>query len=117
MKVLASQLTEAQTKGLRAEVAGRWSISSHGRLRAEEKGITKEQLTGALQTGSLIEFHNERQTRRILLRATEGTCIVLDLDTRTLVTAYHNDPRDRHSTLRRNEYYWGQVPDKVLGRN
>ncbi|KKS89344.1 MAG: hypothetical protein UV64_C0007G0047 [Parcubacteria group bacterium GW2011_GWC1_43_11b] len=88
----------------------------HFQLRMAEKGITWHEVDGALrsQTLKLIEAHDEVGTRRLLVRDTKGTCVVVDIDTKELVTTYKNSSGDNHSTLNRSVYFQGQLSWGIL---
>lgn len=84
-------------------------------------------------TGSFIEYNvterGGRQSRRVLLRNNDisrkvsvrgkvqdaNLCLVLDIDTCCMVTAYWNAADDHHDTLNRNRYEGGKAPGRRGG--
>ena len=92
---------------LREMKSYKYSITPYFRSRLTERGLTVEDITLALTHGKLIEFHRLKGTRRILVRDSAGTCLVIDLDTKNVITTYFNRSHDNHSTLKKNEYIGG----------
>jgi hypothetical protein len=109
MKLHVSILTPATIKMLLVEGRDLVDVpmSQHTLDRITEKSLQAEDVRTAILEGSLIEYHTDAGTRRVLFRHDAGTCVVLDLDTRKVITAYFNAPSDNHSTLRAGSYMFG----------
>lgn len=117
MRILATRLTEAQRYYLRAQVNGKWQTLTHAAEKLAERNIGKDQVLRCIAHGEIVQFQREDDgLRRLLIRAQDGTCVVLDIDRKLMVTAYHNNPKDQHMTLNRDAYYWGKVNDQMLRR-
>lgn len=118
MRVLGSQLTREQIEYLENESKGMWKITAHTTERMVEKGVNREQIMECLKIHRLVQFQREADSsRRILVRDNNGTCLVLDIDHRIIVTAFHNNPNDNHRTLDRGQYLWGTVTDQIIGKS
>jgi len=85
----------------------KFTVTSYFKTRLAERGLSVTDITNALTHGKLIEYHTLKGTRRLLIRDSTGTCVVLDLDTKNVITTYFNRSDDNHSTLKRNEYVGG----------
>ena len=72
--------------------------------RLKERKIAIEDVKKTILNGELIEYHYVDEERRILLRSTEGVCVVLDVIRGRVITAYKNDPDDKHKNLNRSKY-------------
>ena len=116
MRILIGRLPKETQCNLRAAIDPAWTHTVHAQGRQTEKLVTDDMLRDCLTNGRLIEVHNEANSLRVLLRNIDGTCAVVDLDTKVVVTCYWNHPDDRHTTIRRSEYYWGPIGRKVLKR-
>lgn len=82
-------------------------LIQHALERIQEKRLDVDMVRLAIIEGQLIEYHTDAGTRRILLRHSDGTCVVLDLDVKSIVTAYFNLPDDNHKTLDTSAYLFG----------
>lgn len=115
MRILAGRLNETQKAQLRAETHGKWNILPHAAENMALRNISRDQAAKCLTTGNLVQFQREDDgSRRLLLRAQDGTCLVLDIDRKNIITIYHNNPNDNHQTLDRRQYFWGIVNDRML---
>ena len=85
----------------------KYTVTPYFKSRLTERGLTVDDIKDALTHGKLIEFHKLKGTRRILVRDSSGTCLVIDLDTKKVITTYFNRSGDNHSTLKRDEYVGG----------
>ena len=81
-----------------------FKITSYFKIRLAERGLSVTNIKNALTHGKLIEYHTLKGTRRLLVRDATGTCVVLDLDTKNVITTYFNHSNDNHSTLKSEEY-------------
>jgi hypothetical protein len=75
----------------------------HLATRLTEKRLTRDAVLNAVRHGLVIEVNSNG---RALMRSKSGTCAVISLYDQALVTAWPNNPNDRHKTLRREEYTW-----------
>jgi len=91
----------------------KFTVTSYFKTRLAERGLSVTDIRGSLTHGKLIEYHTLKGTRRLLVRDATGTCVVLDLDTKNVITTYFNNSGDHHSTLKSNEY----VEDGKVGLN
>ena len=81
--------------------------TSYFKVRLAERGLSVTDIRNALTHGKLVEYHTLKGTRRLLIRDATGTCVVLDLDTKNVITTYFNRSNDNHSTLKTEEYVGG----------
>jgi len=88
-----------------------FTITDYFKTRLAERGLSVKDIKNALTHGSLIEYHTLKGTRRLLVRDDKGTCVVLDLDKKSVITTYFNRSGDNHSTLRKEEYVGGGRKD------
>jgi hypothetical protein len=98
---------------IRAHAAKAHSAVFHFTDRATERKFTLEDARHALACGKVIEIHNERKEWRALVRDRKGACVVLSLDTFSVVTIYYNAPEDGHETLNHALYAGGKQIDIV----
>ena len=82
----------------------KFTVTSYFKKRLSERGLAVTDIKNALSHGKLIEYHTLKGTRRLLVRDSTGTCVVLDLDSKNVITTYFNRADDHHSTLRSGEY-------------
>ena len=93
-----------------------WDFTDdHITLRMEQKGVSKKDAAVTLKCGEVIAVQSNG---RVLMRlmwlpapfATTkvGTCVVVHLASRKLVTAWYNKPTDNHATLDLSQYTWKQ---------
>lgn len=114
MRILAGRLPPAYVASLRQAIGPEFAHTDHVLHRMASKGVTMSMLLGCLESGRIIEVHNEAGTLRAMLRDATGVCAVVDLHNRTVVTTYVNAASDRHNTLDRASYYWGPIGRKQL---
>ena len=108
MRILTSRLAVTTRKKLLKEVHSvDLNITPYTNMRLQEREIPSEEVFNVCREGELIEYHNEKGTRRVLLRDVNGTCVVVDLDNHCIVTAYSNDPDNNHPHLQRDKYLFG----------
>jgi len=82
----------------------KFTVTPYFKKRLVERGLSTTDIINALTNGKLIEYHTLKGTRRLLVRDDTGTCVVIDLDTKNVITTYFNRFNDNHSTLKSNEY-------------
>lgn len=89
-----------------------WDFAaSHALDRMKQKNISKQDLLDTLQFGEVVEVNDKG---RVVLRLRtklrpdmkRGTCVVVSVRNKVLVTAWFNDERDHHATLDLAEYKW-----------
>ena len=109
MRILKGKLHVATQGQLMKEVHSikRWDVTPYTELRLKERNIPTEDVLTVCREGDLVEYHNDKGTRRVLLRDINGTCAVLDLDKHSIVTAYSNDTDNNHPHLQRDKYLFG----------
>jgi len=84
-----------------------WELTRYAERRMLERGINELDTRNAIAHGTIIEYHVVDDAKRWLLRAADGTCVVVDEVTGDVVTVYYNDPDDNHATLDRRNYMFG----------
>ena len=84
-----------------------FKVTGYFKIRLAERGLSVTNIKNALTHGKLIEYHTLKGTRRLLVRDATGTCVVLDLDSKNVITTYFNRSDDHHSTLKSDEYAGG----------
>jgi hypothetical protein len=81
-----------------------WDASGiHARREMRNDRLTDNAVLDALTSGQIIEVNS---FGRVVMRSSKGAVVVAELPNKYVVTAWYNDPRDNHSTLRLNEYTW-----------
>ena len=86
-----------------------WSAKPHFYDRANERSFTLADAQAAVKGGLVVEVHNDRAPDvRVLVRNKLGTCAVVSLLTREIITVYYNAPTDGHETLNWGAYRWQQ---------
>lgn len=85
-----------------------WNFAvDHAMDRMAGKGIKKGDVLNALRYGSVIEVNDKgRVVMRLMKGMMKGTCAVVSVRDRVLVTCWFNKGRDNHSTLDKSEYTW-----------
>ena len=84
-------------------------FAKHSMDRVRQKHITKSEVLDTVASGKCIEFHIKGESPRVLLRKqrwnqTYDICVVIDILTGTVVTAYTNHTNDEHDTLHTEIY-------------
>lgn len=77
--------------------------------RIRQKHITMDEVLLAVAQGEYIEFHVYGNRPRVLVRhkrqnQSNDVCVVFDVKTGRIITAYTNDSSDNHKTLREELY-------------
>ena len=111
MRIHAATMSSRMKRELLRETregAGAFEFTDYSMRRAMLRGVTLMGMSQAIREGELVEYHwNPQWGRRVVMRGDEGTCVVVGLDERRIVTAYLNAPEDKHATLRTEEYLFG----------
>ena len=107
----ATQMTPAELTALTSIVrlfrADSYALAPHAREQAARKGISESAIREALQHGIPVELNKDEANRvNVLLRHESGTCVVVGLTTRRIVTTYFNSPTDQHRTLDKSLNTW-----------
>ena len=82
----------------------RYEFTNYSLERALTRGITNYSVMKTIRNGKLIEFHLKDDSPRALIRerankSSNCTCVVIDMKSNTIVTAYKNFVGDKHSSL------------------
>lgn len=90
-------------------VSHKLSIGEHTVIRSKQKYISEKEIMECIQKGYLVEFHQVKKQCRVLLRlrrknTTDDVCVVVDILSGRIITAYTNNTNDKHSTLREEKY-------------
>lgn len=111
MKKHVSQMTQREITLLTDLcMLGDYHLCSYSQRRLRQRNIEPKQVLKAIKEGKLIEYHYVSPLEhRVLLRGITPIsgfviCVVLDLFTGLIVTAYKNSVWDKHFTLRQKEY-------------
>lgn len=92
------------TDHARSEAAFKPRVS--GQTRGQS-AISKQDIINTLKYGNVIELNDRgRLVVRLMKGKRAGTCVVVSIRDRKVVTVWYNDPRDTHATLRLSEYTW-----------
>lgn len=87
--------------------------------RMQEKKISPDEMMRVFSSFNIIEYHLKNRSHRVLIRGNinekgRNICLVVDIITGSIVTAYTNRYDDHHSTLRHEEYDWTVDLEKIL---
>lgn len=97
-------------------------LADHAEQRMAEKNVTPRDIELTLKYGQAIEIHNEASELRAVIRFAYGkpkvaTCLVIGLETGTIVTTWKNAGNDNHGTLNLYAYQWDvNVASLLAGR-
>jgi hypothetical protein len=105
-----------------------WNLAENHTLeRMAQKQITKQDLIDTLRFGEVIEVNSlGRLVLRLRLKLTptmkRGTCVVISVTNKVVVTAWFNSEKDHHATLDLSEYRWNvkvvdYLKSKITGAN
>lgn len=85
-----------------------WNFAvDHVMDRMAEKKIKKQDAVNTLKYGDVIEVNDKgRLVMRLMKGMMKGTCVVVSVHDRVLVTAWFNKGSDNHKTLDKSEYTW-----------
>ena len=72
-------------------------------MRCQTRKIARIAVFRAIAYGQVIEA---KDNGRAVMRGQDGTCVVVSVPTRTVITVWHNDPTDNHYTLDLSAYRW-----------
>lgn len=98
-----AQIQKATKRIMRTD----WKLTQYAERRMEDRGITEVDARNAIAHGIIIEYHVKDATKRWLLRAADGTCVMVDETTDEIVTVWKNKPTDPHATLNYGNYMFG----------
>ena len=71
-----------------------WDDSEHLWFKKERRSITDEEVDDAVEHGDVVEYNELKGTRRVLLKNTNGICVVVDLDTKQIITAFKDSGKN-----------------------
>ena len=85
-----------------------YKMSRHATEREKQKIISKDCMYRAIHNGNIIEYHF-KNSNRLLVRGNVdengyNVCVVVNCDTREIITAYMNSVSDNHCTLKEELY-------------
>ena len=115
IRIYGANLSLGTIRKLKLEVkkvgdADGWAFAPHYLHRSAERHISgwRGQLRDLLNTGEIIEYHTLKGSRRVLIRNIEtGISIVVDLDSKMIVSVWQNKFNDNHKTLDTSSYIFG----------
>ena len=92
-----------------AKFPDRISFIDHSMDRLYQKWIFEDEVIDTIQKGDIVELHIVNNSPRLLIRKhrtnqAKDICVVLDVLSGKVITAYTNDSNDNHSTLREELY-------------
>jgi hypothetical protein len=107
-----SQMTRDEIEYLMSKIHGRTPIrlTDYSQNKLKSRKIQIWQIRKAIETAELVEYHGVgRLSHRILIRGQENIrgnalCLVLDIFSGELITAYFNKFNDHHSYLDKDKY-------------
>ena len=80
-----------------------WHSQPYYIMRAQTRKIARFDVFRAIAYGQVIEAKSDG---RAVMRGQDGTCVVIEVPTRTVITVWYNDPTDNHYTLDLSQYTW-----------
>ena len=109
IKIHANKLTNRAKKALYKEISNtqQWGFTTYALDKIQKREIPVEILSKTIAKGKLVEFHTNKESRRVLLRDDGGTCAVVDLDKQSIITAYKNHINYNHPRLDTTKYLFG----------
>ncbi|MFI5260790.1 MAG: DUF4258 domain-containing protein [Candidatus Paceibacteria bacterium] len=106
MKKHENQMTGAEKTAIAMRVAeiAATVISTHAADRMDQKGVSGKEIEICLKYGHAVEMHDEANELRAVIRHSFGkpkvaVCVVIGLESGTIVTTWKNAGSDSHSTL------------------
>ena len=122
MKKHETQMTAAEKAGIAARVReiAETVISSHAADRMNQKIVSSKEIEICLKFGHAVELHDEASELRAVIRHSFGkpkvaVCVVVGLETGTIVTTWKNAGNDNHKTLNVFAYDKGADVLAMLG--
>ena len=114
-RILFSQMKEEEIELIIKKIL-HWKFNTdkiqfakHSMKRLKQKRIDEEEVIYTILKGDYIEFHYKDNGCRILIRKqrpnqTYDTCVIFDIISGTVVSAYLNASNDNHDTLHTEIY-------------
>ena len=105
-----------EEQGYILEILNHWEDSpesitfiEHSMDRLYQKWIFEDEVIDTIKHGAIIELHIVNNSPRLLFRKQRNNqakdiCVVMDILSGKVVTAFTNDSNDNHSTLREELY-------------
>ena len=116
MKKHESQMssTEKEAITVRIREIAEVVISSHAADRMTQRVVSSKEIEICLKYGHVVELHDESNELRAVIRHSFGkpkvaVCVVVGLETGTIVTTWKNAGSDNHKTL--NVYAYDKSAD------
>lgn len=99
------QMTVAEIKAVESLLRSvtSWVSKGHYETRSRERSITRLEVYRAIATGAVIEAKDDS---RLVVRGADGVCVVCEIPTHRVITAWYNAPDDQHWTLDLSQYRW-----------
>ena len=99
------QMTVAEISSVESIVKSvpAWHSQPYYAMRAQTRKIARFDVFRAIAYGQVIEAKDDG---RAVMRGQDGTCVVVSVPTRTVITVWYNDPSDNHYTLDLSQYTW-----------
>lgn len=99
------QMTPAEIHAVEARVkrVPAWVSQPYYAVRARERNVSRLEVYRAIAFGQAIEAKDDD---RVLMRGSDGVCVVVEIPTRKIVTVWYNSPDDQHWTLDLSQYRW-----------
>lgn len=81
----------------------------HSMIRLYQRYIYEDEVFDTIKDGNIIEFHIVNNSPRVLIRKQRmkqsyDICVIVDIVTKTVVSAYLNQSNDKHKTLHEEIY-------------
>lgn len=114
-RILFSQMKEEEVELVTKKIlywkfnVDKIRFAKHSMKRLKQKRIDEEEVIYTILKGDYIEFHYKDGGCRILIRKqrpnqTYDTCVIFDIISGTVVSAYLNASNDHHETLKEELY-------------
>ena len=118
-----TEMKEAEKLALNARIreVADTILSTHAIERMQQKSVTVREIENCLKYGNGIEIHNEQGELRAVVRHAYGrpkvaVCVVIGLESSTIVTTWKNSGSDNHKTLNTLAYGWNVNVVELLAR-
>jgi hypothetical protein len=105
-----TQMTIAEKNVLKMLIRGKFQITRHCTQRMKERRIKIDEVNQTINDGNIIEYYLANgEESRVLLRGRISfrnmvTCVVVDINTNVVITAYKNFHLNNHQNIDLSEY-------------
>ena len=102
-------MTTKEKARLNVHLDNQYSLTKHTLFRKQERRVTTDEINSVFENYEIIEYHY-KDANRLLLRGkiiengNVNICIVVDINSKEIVTVYYNSIADKHLTLNLSNY-------------